>query len=68
MPALAVAPIELGQAHAERLDDVIVQLWEELAEDREVACPVCGGEMEPVYSARSQPVGGRCKHCGALLG
>ena len=67
MPALAVAPIELGRGHGERLDEVIVHLWEELGEDRDVACPVCSGEMEPIYSARSKAVGGRCKQCDAVL-
>jgi tRNA(Ile2) C34 agmatinyltransferase TiaS len=49
------------------LDDVIVRVWEELAEDRAADCPVCGGDMQPVYGAGAQPVGGRCNRCHTIL-
>jgi hypothetical protein len=68
MPAVAVAPTELDRVYGERaLDDVIVWAWEELTGHRGVACPVCGGEMEPEYGARARPVAGRCTSCHSTL-
>jgi hypothetical protein len=68
MQAVAVAPTELDRVYGERaLDDVIVQAWEELTAHRGVACPVCGGEMEPEYGARARPICGRCTSCRATL-
>jgi hypothetical protein len=68
MLAVAVAPMDLDRAYGERaLDDVIVPAWEELTARRSVACPVCGGEMDPEYGAQARPIAGRCKSCRATL-
>jgi hypothetical protein len=68
MSAVAVAPADLDRGYGERaLDDRIVRVWEELTARRGVACPVCGGEMDPVYGAQARPVAGRCKSCRATL-
>lgn len=49
------------------LDDLLVGVWEDLATHRTVACPACGDEMIPRYSAGPAPVGGRCTSCTATL-
>jgi hypothetical protein len=49
------------------LDDLIVGAWEGLTAQASVACPVCGGEMEPEYGAHTRPVGGYCDSCGTVL-
>jgi hypothetical protein len=68
MSAVAVAPTTLDRGYGERaLDDLIVRAWEELTAHRGVACPVCGGEMDPVYGARAKPIAGRCKSCRSTL-
>ena len=68
MPAVAVAPADIGRGYGERaLDDVIVRAWEELTAHRTVRCPVCGGEMDPEYGAQARPIAGRCKSCHATL-
>ncbi len=67
MSAVALAPIELRRGHGEGLDDVIVHVWEDLTEGRGVACPVCGGDMQPRYGAGVGAVGGRCKNCDTKL-
>ena len=42
--------------------------WEGLAAARpSTACPVCGGELEPRWSAGAGVVGGRCRDCGSEL-
>jgi hypothetical protein len=50
------------------LDDLVVGAWEGLAAHHVVECPVCRGEMDPVYGAHARPIGGRCTGCGATLG
>jgi hypothetical protein len=64
------------------LDDLIVGAWEGLTALTAVACPVCGGTMEPerreqpgeagapesLHSLRARPVSvARCRHCGTSL-
>jgi hypothetical protein len=49
------------------LDDVLVGVWEGLAADRMVECPVCGGGMEPDHGAYAGSVRGCCTACSATL-
>ena len=49
------------------LDDFVSDLWDGLAAQRKVACPICGEEMSPDYGHHARPVGGTCSHCGATL-
>ena len=64
MSTLAVAPTLLDRVGGEpTLDDLLAGVWEGLAAHETVECPVCRGEMEPVYGAHSLPIGGRCKRC-----
>jgi hypothetical protein len=49
------------------LDDLIVGAWEGLAAHGVVACPICGGEMEPEYGVHPRPVAGLCADCGTQL-
>jgi hypothetical protein len=54
-----------GQA---TLDDVLSGAWEGLSAGApSTACPVCGGELEPRWSAGAGVVGGRCRECGSEL-
>jgi hypothetical protein len=50
------------------LDEVIVGVWEDLTAYHPVACPVCGGAMQPRYGSGAAPVGGRCISCHSTLG
>jgi hypothetical protein len=47
------------------LDDAIVGVWEGLAAQVVVACPVCAGPLRP--RAAPDAVGGRCGDCGTTL-
>jgi hypothetical protein len=50
------------------LDDVLSGAWEGLTADASfTACPVCGGELAPRWSAGAGVVGGRCRGCGSEL-
>jgi hypothetical protein len=49
------------------LDDVVLSVWTTLISHRTAECPVCHGEMAPLYAAHALPVGGRCNECGAVL-
>ncbi|HYB30920.1 MAG TPA: hypothetical protein VEF89_30275 [Solirubrobacteraceae bacterium] len=49
------------------LDDLLVALWEGLGSDRAVECPLCEGEMRPVYGAHARAIGGECATCGSTL-
>jgi hypothetical protein len=50
------------------LDDLLSGAWEGLAGAwSPAACPVCGGELQPRWSAGSGIVGGRCRDCGSEL-
>lgn len=47
------------------LDEVLVRVWEGLAAQHAVACPLCGGEMIPDGMQRGR--GGRCMSCESTL-
>jgi len=47
------------------LDDAIVGVWEGLAAQVVVACPLCGGALRP--HPTPDAVGGRCGDCGTTL-
>jgi hypothetical protein len=65
---LAVAPPLFGPLDGEpTLDEELVAVWEGLAAQRTVACPVCHGDMEPELSAAGPSIGGRCAACGSTL-
>jgi hypothetical protein len=65
---LAVAPTLLDRVGGEpTLDDLLASVWEGLAAHQAVECPVCRGEMEPVYGAQALAIGGRCEGCGATF-
>jgi hypothetical protein len=49
------------------LDDLIVAEWEQITSGGPASCPVCHGELAPVWSAAPRPVGGRCQDCGSRL-
>jgi hypothetical protein len=49
------------------LDELVAGAWEGLTAHAVVACPVCGGEMEPEYGAHARPIGGRCRSCATKL-
>ena len=68
MSTLAMAPTLLDPVGGEpTLDELVSGVWEELAAHRVVECPVCRGEMEPVYGAQALPTGGRCAACGTTV-
>jgi DNA-directed RNA polymerase subunit RPC12/RpoP len=63
---LAVAPELLDPADGEpTLDEELVDLWEGLAADRVVQCPVCRDAMTPERGADAAAIGGRCRGCGS---
>jgi hypothetical protein len=47
------------------LDDAIVGVWEGLVARATVACPLCGGALQPRLDGGA--VGGRCGGCGTTL-
>jgi hypothetical protein len=49
------------------LDELLAGAWEGLTAHSVVACPVCGGEMEPEYGAHARPIAGRCQSCATRL-
>jgi hypothetical protein len=49
------------------LDALVAGVWEGLAAQRSVACPVCDEEMEPHYGAHARPIGGVCRGCGTRV-
>jgi hypothetical protein len=49
------------------LDELVSGVWEGLVAHQPVPCPVCGGEMAPVYAAHAQPSAGRCIDCATTL-
>jgi hypothetical protein len=56
---------ERGEA---TLDDLLSGAWEGLsAAGSSTACPVCGGALQPRWSAGAGVVGGRCRDCGSEL-
>ena len=68
MTMLAVAEasqVQLGDEPT--LATVVGALWEELQAGRPVACPICHGELFPVYGQHALPMRGRCLDCGTAL-
>jgi hypothetical protein len=61
-PPLADAP-----GREPTLGDLVAGIWEGLAAHETVACPACGGRMEPEYGPQALPIGGRCTICGTSL-
>ncbi len=49
------------------LDDVIACGWEQITSGAAASCPVCHGELQPVWAAHPRPVAGRCQDCGSRL-
>jgi len=49
------------------LDALVSGVWEGLAAHTSVACPMCEGQMDPVYGAHALPIAGRCQNCGTRL-
>jgi len=49
------------------LGDLLAGVWAELSAHQTVECPVCQGDMEPIYGAVALPVAGRCSDCGTVL-
>ena len=63
-----MAPTLLDRLGGEpTLDELLTSVWEGLTAHQVVECPVCRGEMEPVYAAQALPIGGRCGTCGTAL-
>jgi hypothetical protein len=58
----AVAPTA-----APTLDEALSGLWARLRSADMVACPVCGGAMQPRHTAGAGVVGGRCGDCATTL-
>lgn len=72
MPGGAERAREAGAAPADpggepTLDSLLSGIWEGLAAHRSAACPLCGGEIRPVYAAHARPSGGRCQSCNTSL-
>lgn len=70
------AAVEAGAADGgvggeSTLDELLVRAWEGLTAQAAVACPLCPGELVPVYpDADGRPTsvgGGRCDRCGTTL-
>jgi hypothetical protein len=49
------------------LEELVSGVWEGLAAQKQVACPLCGGEMVAVFGAHARPSHGRCGDCGTTL-
>ncbi len=68
MGTVALAPTLFERLGAEpTLDELIMSVWDGLAAQRVVECPVCEGEMIPEYGAHARPFAGRCTSCGVTL-
>jgi hypothetical protein len=68
MRALASGTSVLDRpARGATLEDLITAVWSEIRLGSATSCPVCHGELRPVWSAGSRPVGGRCADCGTRL-
>lgn len=64
---LSAPQLSYGLGGEPTLDELLTGVWEGLAAHRAVRCPVCGGEMKPVYGVHALPIGGRCASCQAAL-
>ncbi|MGH2871796.1 MAG: hypothetical protein ACRDL5_04975 [Solirubrobacteraceae bacterium] len=49
------------------LDALLSGVWEGLAAHAHVGCPLCEGEMRPLYGAHHLPIGGVCQSCGTRI-
>jgi hypothetical protein len=49
------------------LDETIVGVWEGLAAQVAVACPMCGGALRPRGGDGFAASGGCCEECGTTL-
>jgi hypothetical protein len=67
VPAVPVEAQPAAPVVGATLDDLLVGVWEDLTTHRTVACPACGDEMIPRYSAGPAPVGGRCTSCTTTI-
>ena len=68
MSTLTLAPPRFRDLGGEpTLDEHLIGVWEGLAVRHSVACPLCGGEMAPLYGVHHRPVGGRCRDCETTL-
>ena len=56
-----------GAGGGPTLDDLVSGAWEELTAHAVVECPLCDGDLEPVYGPHALPIGGRCRSCGTTL-
>jgi hypothetical protein len=52
---------------ASTLEDVIVAGWEQITAGAAASCPVCHGELHPVWPGGSRPLTGCCQDCGSRL-
>jgi hypothetical protein len=66
-PAPVAAP-PAATARRETLEDRVGATWTALTTSHAAACPLCGGDIAPRYSAGARPVGGRCRSCATELG
>jgi hypothetical protein len=64
-PASTVQERDGGLGGGLTLDDAIVGVWEGLAAQVVVACPLCGGALRA--HAAPDAVGGKCRDCGTAL-
>ncbi|HEX8977445.1 MAG TPA: hypothetical protein VF781_13120 [Solirubrobacteraceae bacterium] len=68
MSTLSLAPPRSRELGGEpTLDEQLTRVWEGLAAHQPAACPLCTGEMVPLYGAHARPVGGRCRDCGTTF-
>jgi hypothetical protein len=66
-PAGLLDPAAASQPRRQTLEDRIGGTWDALVTSHTAACPLCGGELTPRYSAGARPVGGRCRSCATEL-
>jgi hypothetical protein len=66
-PALAVVVRDQVVGGGCTLEDLILGAWEGLAAHQAIDCPVCDGQMSPVYGSHARPVQGACRDCGSRL-
>ena len=67
-PAPAVSPPDPSRlTEGPTLDDVIAASWRQITAGAPASCPVCHGDLKPVWTGGLRPVGGRCQDCGSRL-
>jgi tRNA(Ile2) C34 agmatinyltransferase TiaS len=68
MSATLAAPLPRMHAPpAVTLEAVVCDAWDTVVSGEVTDCPVCGGLMQPRWSAVAGVVGGRCSDCGTTL-